>query len=176
MLRKLQVVFILCFIGLQVKSDDFCTSYKWKSYTTRQDLETNGVLVGDSREGPIYVGGGPIGDRLAPGSITFTRGFLFTYDGSVIPTLKFDYLINEPGNFVWTNSSSLHIKNAVIYGPQGFATGRAMYNGEWQAGKICGPRCIYIASGDKEVKLESYEVLAYQPKSKIIKLNVYRIS
>jgi len=145
-------------------SDD----YIWKAFTTRAEVEKNGLLVGNSNDGPVYVGGGSYGGQAAPGSLIFSRGFLYPYAGKVQYLSTYDYLVNT-GNYEWVASSTgQYIKNSVIYGFMGVPVGRVFYNGEWQAGKICGPSCIYIASGDKEIKLTDYQALTYRPKGKSI--------
>jgi len=109
------------------------------------------------------VGGGAYGGQAAPGSLIFSRGFLYPYAGSVQYLANYEYLVNN-GRLKWVPSSTgQHIKNVVLYGFMGVPVGRVHYNGEWQAGKICGPGCIYIASGNKEVRLAHYEVLTYTP-------------
>jgi len=126
-------------------------------------VEKNGLLVGNSNDGPVYVGGGAYGGQAAPGSLIFSRGFLFPYNGGVQYLSNYEYLVNNP-TFQWVASSTgEYIKNSVIYGFMGVPVGRVFYNNEWQAGKICGPSCIYIASGNKEVRLSDYQVLTYKP-------------
>jgi len=157
MFLKVKVVFFACLMAIGVRSDE-CNGYQWKRGTS-EDVAKYGLKVGS-----VYVGGASHGGQAAPGSIVLSQGLLYPYGGSVHTVRNYDYLVDD-GNFKWVPSSDgSHIKNAVLYGFMGVPVGRT--KNQTQVGKVCGPRCMYYASGRSETKAEEYDVLTYVPRGK----------
>jgi len=157
MLKVIQICWLMIW---QVQSSSY---YIWKPFSSQHEVEKEGVNVGQSMNRSVYIGGASFGGQAAPGSVIFPDGLHYPYGGAIHVLPQFDYLVNDE-NFEWANQTAKQVPvNAVVYGFMAVPVGRAFHDGEWKAGKVCGPRCIYIASDNKEVKLSSFQVLIYDP-------------
>jgi Protein of unknown function (DUF3421) len=107
----------------------------------------------------IFVGGGNYAQQSGP-ALLDGGGCYFPYAGAAITLRNCEYLVNEPGRYLWIPSSNgMYEPGAVLYG--GLPVGRALHtNGVYRVGKISqAQQCIFYTADRRENKAFSYDAL-----------------